>query len=136
MNPALDPDYTPEEIIVPQETLDVSAADGEAITKLVAASPIKFQLKRNLSAIDDSTKKQLRWKYQRFEECMKKKFAEYVAPGQSVEFIEDILNNEDCVTEKPLNVPPDIANYVKCYHQSDAMSKFIILAFQITKNTK
>ena len=53
----LDPDFTPEEISVPQETRDVSAEDGESITKLIDASPIKFQLKRNLSAIDDSTKK-------------------------------------------------------------------------------
>ena len=71
----LDPDFTPEEISVPQETQDVSAEDGEATTKLIDASPIKFQLKRNLSAIDDSTKKQLRWKYKCFEECMQKKFA-------------------------------------------------------------
>ena len=31
---------------------------------------------------------------------MKKKFAECVAPGQSVEFIEDILDNENCVIER------------------------------------
>ena len=31
----------------------------------------------------------MRWKFKRFEECMKKKYAESIAPGQSQQFINE-----------------------------------------------
>ena len=51
-----DTEYIPEEINVTDEALDISVHDGNEITQLVNASPIKFQLKRKLNVINDDTK--------------------------------------------------------------------------------
>ena len=70
------------------------------------ASPIKFRLKRKLGHIDDNTKEQLVWKYKRLEKLLKAKFAESLAPGQEMEFLEMLDHNES--DDEDADVPEDV----------------------------
>ena len=62
----------------------------------------------------------------RTQETLKKKLAEAVAPGQTEEFINDVLTENTNEDEFP--VPGDIQHALNYYEESDAFEKMVILA--------
>ena len=95
------------------------------MTVTLETSPIKFQFKRKLEHVDDSTKQQMKWKYKRMEENLRKKFAESIAPGQSEDFLA-MLNQEQNETEDP--VPDEFQKLLDMYNYSDEMARLVILS--------
>ena len=125
-----DTKYIPEEINVTDEALDISIHDGNGITQLVNASPIKFQLKRKLNVINDDMKQRTHKKFQRFIDCAKKKYAECVAPGQSEELLQ--ILNESSDEEQVL--PDDIVCAVQMYQNSDVWQNLLFYHYKIMRN--
>ena len=103
---AVDPEYEPEDVTISDEIHEVSVQSGNDIAAVLEASPIKFCLKRKLEHIDDTTKEQLVWKYKRLEKLLKAKFAESLAPGQEMEFLEMLEHNES--DDGDADVPEDV----------------------------
>ena len=129
-----DGDFAPDIPVVPIDVLDHSIEQGETLTTLVEASPIKFRLKRKVELIEDSTKRILRANYKRFELQMRKKYAECVAPGQSDSFISDVLDSSDSDENVQTIVPVELENYVEMYKESDSMAQLVILSLQDHSN--
>ena len=69
-------------------------------------------------------KLKLKQKFLRTQETLKKKFAEAVVPGQTEEFINDVLTENTNGDE----VPGDIQHALNYYEESDALGKMVILA--------
>ena len=95
----------------------------------LGTSRIRYQIKRErVSDLAESTKQKLKKKFERAQEQLKRKFAEAVVPGQSEEFISDILNDkmEESSTEK--EAPEELIRMSKFYQESDAISSLIILS--------
>ena len=46
-----DDEYIPDEVNISDDAIDISLQEGESLVNLVNATPIKFQLKRNLELI-------------------------------------------------------------------------------------
>ena len=76
----------------------------------------------------ESTKEKLKKKFERAQEQLKRKSAKAVAPGQSEEFINDIIYKkmEESSTER--EAPEELIRMGKIYHGKDAISSLIILS--------
>ena len=70
-------------------------------------------------------KLKLKKKFLRTQETLKK-FAAAVAPGQTEEFINDVLTEN--TNEDEFSVPGDIEHALNYYEESDALGKMVILA--------
>ena len=118
--------FVPEDIYISEDTAYVS---GINLTCTLDTIPIQYQIKRErVSDLAKSTKQKLKKNFERAQEQLKRKFAEAVAPGQSEEFINDILNDkmEESSTEK--EAPEKLIRMSKLYQESDAISSLIILS--------
>ena len=88
-------------------------------------NPLAFQNKKKKNSdLSEGTKLKLKQKFLRTQETLKKKFAEAVAPGQTKEFINDVLTEYTNEEE----VPGDIQHALNYYEESDALGKMVILA--------
>ena len=88
-------------------------------------NPLAFQNKKKKNSdLSEGTKLKLKQKFLRTQETLKKKFAEAVIPGQTEEFINDVLTENTNGDE----VPGDIQHALNYYEESDALGKMVILA--------
>ena len=120
--------FAAEDISISEDVLDTASVGGTNLTCKLDTSPIQYQIKRKrVSDLAESTKQKLKKKFERAQEQLKRKFAEAIAPGQSEEFINDIVNDkmEQSSTEK--EAPKELIRMSKIYQQSDAITFLIII---------
>ena len=120
--------FVPEVISIPH-VLDTASASGTNLIYRLDTSPILYQIKRKrVSDLAESTKEKLKKKFERTQEQLKRKSAKAVAPGQSEEFINDIIYKkmEESSTER--EAPEELIRMGKIYHGKDAISSLIILS--------
>ena len=120
-----DADFVPDVSYISSSDLESSLLISESLSATLETSPLLFQIKKKkVSDLIEGTKLKLKQKFLRTQKTLKKKFAEAVAPGQTEEFINDVLKeytNED-------EVPGDIQHALNYYEESDALGKMVILA--------
>ena len=82
--------------------------------------------KKRISELSESTKQKLRQKLCRMQKTLESQFTEATAPGQSEEFIENILhaNTEEGKTE---TIPDGLQVEIKMYKDCDSLAKHVIL---------
>ena len=99
---------------------------------LANASPIKFQIKRNLDLVSDDTKECTGRKLQQFMECAKKKFADCVAPGQSEKLLEMMEEGESSDDESQM-ILLELSKYTKTPMMKER--NLLFFPFKIMTNT-
>ena len=120
-----DADFVPDVSYISSSDLESSLLISEILSATLETSPLLFQIKKKkVSDLSEGTKLKLKQTFLRTQETLKKKFAEAVAPGQTEEFINDVLTeytNED-------EVPGDIQHALNYNEEKDALGKMVILA--------
>ena len=90
-----DSDYHEKEIILSSDVIENVQARGSCLSNILDASPIQYQIKqKKVEELSENTKRLLKGKFIRFEQQLEKKVAEVIAPGQSDEFIQTVLNDQ------------------------------------------
>ena len=91
-----DPDFTPLEICLDEEEIEKSNRSIIDIADIPDTSPVKFQLKKKkINDISTPTKSYLLKKFHEATTLLKHKYAEAVAPGQTDEFISQVLSSSN-----------------------------------------
>ena len=120
-----DVDFMPDVPYISSSDLESSLLISESLSATLETSPLFFQIKKKkVSNLSEGTKLELKQKFLRTQETLKNKFAEVVVPGQTEEFIDDVLTentNEDEVTG-------DNQHALNYYEKSDTPGKMVILA--------
>ena len=108
MTPA-NSDYHPEEIILSSDVTENAQASGSSLSDILNASPIQYQIKqKKVEELSENTKRLLKGKFIRFKQQLEKKFAEAIAPGQSDEFIQTVLNDHLSSGNDDDDMPKDL----------------------------
>ena len=120
-----DVDFVPDMPYIRSSDLESSLLISESLSATLETRPLLFQIKKKkVSDLSEGAKLKLKQKFLRTQETLKKKFAEAVAPGQTEEFINDVLTENTNGDE----VPGDIQHALNYYEESDALGKMVILA--------
>ena len=77
------------------DVIENAQASGRSKSDILDASPIQYQIKqKKVEELSENTKRLLKGKFIRFKQQLEKKFAEVIAPGQSDEFFQTVLNDQ------------------------------------------
>ena len=122
-------EFEPEEICIAEEITDIAYNSGVSLTQTLETSPLTYQIKRKrVSDLADETKQKLKRKFERAQKQLKKKFAEAIAPGQSSEFIDVVLDSKNEEIKDKCEIPEELLKIKKIYEESDSISSLIVLA--------
>ena len=124
----VDEDFVPIEISLSNESISTATETATSLCSALNASPMMYHIKKKrISELSESTKQKLRQKLCRMQKNLESQFAEAIAPGQSEEFIENVLhaNTEEGKTE---TIPDDLQVQIKMYKDSDSLGKHVILS--------
>ena len=101
-----DVDFVPDVPYICSSDLESSLLISESLSATLETSPLLFKIKKKkVSDLSEGTKLKLKQKFLRTQETLKKKFAEVVAPGQTEEFIDVLMENTN---DDEFSVPGDI----------------------------
>ena len=116
-----DSDYHPEEIILSSDVIENAQASGSSLSDILDASPIQYQIKqKKVEELSENTKRLLKGKFIRFEQQLEKKVAEVIAPGQSDEFIQTVLNDQLSSDSDDDDMPEDLKVITSVYTKSQS----------------
>ena len=81
-----------------------------------------------MAELSERTKYYFQKKYNEVQEKLKLKFALVAAPGQSSDFIENVIDETDILFKKDREIPEDSKNLNQIYEKSDTLEKTVILS--------
>ena len=67
-------------------------------------------------------------KYNEAQEKLKLKFASVAAPGQSSDFIKNVIDETDISFKEDREIPEDLKNLIQIYEKSGTLEKTVILS--------
>ena len=123
-----DHNYALDEIIVPDNELDSSFQSGQSLVEAVDCSQIKIRLKTPVAELQSEARRKLLRKYRKLEESFQRRFAEYIAPGQSEDFLAAVLNPSSQIEEIDNVIPDELVRFCQIYDNSDNLSKAMLLS--------
>ena len=123
------PDYELPETVISENILNSSEAGVADLSETLDISPIKFQIKKKkVAELSEQTKYYFQKKYNEVQEKLKLKFALVAAPGQSSDFIENVIDETDILFKEDREIPEDSKNLNQIYEKSDTLEKTVILS--------
>ena len=94
------------------------------IAEILDESPVRFQQKKKkINDISTPTKSYLLKKFQQATTLWKQKYAEAAAPGQTDEFISQVLKSSNQNSEEEEQVPCELTENLCAFKQSDSFGK-------------
>ena len=89
-------------------------------------SPLSFQIKqKRIEHLTESTKLEVKKKFEIVKSKLEKKSAEAVAPGQSEELISQILHNEDCNEDDPEPSQRSLLSLLRCLKKVTILGNYL-----------
>ena len=88
--------YALTEVSLSDESILNATETAESLCNAYISSPMTYQIKNTrVSKLKESSKQKLRQKLFRMQKRLEQRFAEAMAPGQSEEFIQNVLHSND-----------------------------------------
>ena len=81
-----------------------------------------------MAELSEGTKYYFQKKYNEAQEKLKSKFASAAVPGQSSDFIKNVIDETDISFKEDREIPEDLKNLIQIYEKSDTLEKTIILS--------
>ena len=81
-----------------------------------------------MAELSEGTKCYFQKKYNGAQKKLKLKFASVAAPGQSSDFIKNVIDETDISFKEDREMPEDLKNLIQIYEKSGTLEKTVILS--------
>ena len=81
-----------------------------------------------MAELSEGTKYYFQKKYNGAQKKLKLKFASVAAPGQSSDFIKNVIDETDISFKEDREIPEDLKNLIQIYEKSGTLEKTVILS--------